>query len=112
MKYLIMAVFFLLVACATYGPNTPSASGPIPTENLKIKKMAPLSYQYETVHVGCSEVEFLKKHAGTYLKLDNGNTMFVDNILDIHVDMHSVKVAAKGYVYTCSFWGVAVEYAR
>lgn len=108
---LLTALF--LASCASYTPSMP-ASGPIiPINAMKIKKMTSVSYEYESANIGCSEIEFLKKFVGKKIRLDDGNVVFVDNILDIHTNVYSVKkMRGADNNYHCGFWGLAVEYEK
>ena len=110
-KYLILSVALALVACATVDPNSPSGGASIPIDNLKIKKLAPVSYKYESVNIGCSEIEFLKKYTGKIMKLEDGSSIFIENIFEIHIEKYYKKVGSNKN-YTCSFWGLAAEYAK
>ena len=119
MKYLTVILIMaslMLVACSSTTPNT-SAEGfePIPTKALKIKQMVPVTYEYTAFEDGCSEIEFLKKYVGKSQRTDDGK-MQVDNIMDIHRNVTATQKkffyfsGAKEYI--CSFWGIAVEYAK
>ena len=110
----VMAAAFC--ACSYTTPNIPSKNyEPIPTENLKIKQMFPVSYEYSTIDEGCSEIELLKKFVGKNQKTEEGR-IHIDNILDIHVSVvensKSFLGLSAGNKYKCSLWGMAVEYVK
>lgn len=106
----------LFAGCTVTNPNIPI---PMPTsvgaEPLKIKRMAPVSYEYEVVENGCSEIEFLKKFVGKSLKTDEG-LMRIDNVTDIRKNVYDKSAGIfmlKGdRRYKCMFWGLALEYAK
>jgi hypothetical protein len=108
----MLAFALLLASCANhYHPNTAAVGSPIPVENLKIKRMAPISYSYESTNVGCSEIEFLKKYVGKKIKLEDGTVLRIDNIMELHKDVHSQSMQVNEK-FSCSFWGLAVEYEK
>ena len=120
---LLMALFF--ASCATVKPNSPAAGPTIPITPMKVKKMTPVTYQYESANIGCSEIGFLNKFVGKKIKLEDGSVMFVDNILDIQTEKYSSQrffdigllgllpsFALTDEKYNCNFWGLAVEYEK
>ena len=119
-----MAAFFL-ASCASIKPNSPASGPTIPITPLKIKKMTPVTYQYESANIGCSEIGFLNKFVGKMIKLGDGSVIYVDNILDIHTEKYSSQrffdvglfgmlpsFALTDEKYNCNFWGLAVEYEK
>lgn len=124
MKHIIALLFvvgLVFTGCSTVQPNklgmayTPATQS-VPTEPLKIKKMTPISYEYDVNWQGCSEIKFLKKFVGKVTKSDSGEKIRVDNIIDIHAHSYSIQ---KGFSifrgankFKCSFWGYAVEYEK
>ncbi|MCQ2125408.1 MAG: hypothetical protein MJZ25_14615 [Fibrobacter sp.] len=118
MKKSIIALM-LLAACLFSGctvvkPNYAFPNQSVLTEPMKVKKMTPVSYEYDIAHYGCSEIKFLKKFVGKVTTNDQGEKIRVDNIVDIHVNQYSRQKNFFYFTgapkYKCSFWGYAVEY--
>jgi hypothetical protein len=113
-----MSAILALTACTTTipSPAITSGSSAIRLEEKKIKNMTPISYQYKSESVGCTEIKFLEKFVGKQVKADDGSIVRVDNIHDIH--SHEVASTTQFWVfvaetqYDCSFWGYAVEYEK
>jgi hypothetical protein len=111
---LIASVFLaalLLTSCSVTRPVRDPQIGPsIPINTLKIKKMYPVSYEYNSED-GCSEVELLRKFAGQTVRLSDGNYIFIEDILNIHAGVFSKEEGFQER-FRCLFWGIAVEYEK
>lgn len=116
MKLSLIASALFLIGCTVTTPNHPSTSSTLTQEPLKIKKMSPVSYKYQSEGVGCSEIELLQQFVGKQKKAEDGSLMRIDNILEIHSNVSSKHQSFLGLsttdVYDCTLWGLAVEYEK
>lgn len=82
--------------------------------NIKIVKVAPITYEVEEVPKACNSGDLFQKFGGKKFKTKDGGNMVIHNIVDISVNETKIEEYSRssGYdvYYDCYYRGFALEY--